>query len=154
MCQITVPAHGRHLAQVRHRLREWLSANCVGATRVQDVVLVATEASTNSIEHGYQHTTDGEITVTANLGLGVVGSQVVLTVADDGRWTHPVQDTRPGLGLELSRRVSDQLWITHGRPTTVTALFTLPCQAPTVPTEVDGHTDGHVNGDGRRTVAR
>ena len=70
---VAVPASA---SIVRERLREWLAAHGWPEPALDDVVLAANEAVSNSIEHGYVGREPGDVLVTARVEEGPGGRAV------------------------------------------------------------------------------
>lgn len=118
----TAPAGAEQLALLRQLLERWLVARAVAPAARAELLLAAGEAAANVVEHAYGPATSGELRVQAR----VERDEVVVVVADDGRW----RQRRPaggGRGLELLRAVVDRLDIDPGPDgTTVTLHRFLP----------------------------
>jgi signal transduction histidine kinase/CheY-like chemotaxis protein len=78
-----VPATLDHIAQARHRLRDWLSAVAVDPRRESDILLASGEALTNAIEHG----SGGDVCKTVAIEAFVRGRTVTATISDAGQWS-------------------------------------------------------------------
>ena len=113
---------------VRGELAAWLLAHSWPPAHADDLVLVLSEAVTNSIQHGYGVGVDvydhpGIVRVSADIHTsGSAGHRhVELTIADDGRWREPTRTPRPGHGLYLMKAIAART-IIDGTPhgTTVT----------------------------------
>ncbi|MDT5202247.1 MAG: hypothetical protein QOH34_3769 [Mycobacterium sp.] len=78
-----VPAGLDHIAQARHRLRDWLSGVAVDPRREADILLATGEAVTNAIEHG----SGGDAAKTVAIEAFVRGRTVTATVTDAGQWS-------------------------------------------------------------------
>lgn len=105
----------------RDELTAWLYAHGWPPARTVELVLVVSEAVSNSIEHGYgvgPETYDhpGVVRVRARIVAGRPGFRHVdLVVSDDGRWREPAARMQPGHGLYIIRSVAAELSI-DGRP--------------------------------------
>lgn len=98
--EIEFPARAEELADVRHALRDWLAENVADPDRAYDLLLAASEACTNSVEHG--HRQDGRA---IRLRAEIDGRKVCVTIVDGGQW-HPAEespDSHRGRGLMLIR---------------------------------------------------
>jgi anti-sigma regulatory factor (Ser/Thr protein kinase) len=112
------------LALLRQELGRWLADRGAGGSAVADVVLVATELSTNAI--------DANPAARVDVAAAADDDQVVLTVTNAAsrpfRLDGPVAPAEPtgrrGRGLYLAQELSDGLTVEHadGR-TTATATF-------------------------------
>ncbi|GAA3028985.1 ATP-binding protein [Actinokineospora globicatena] len=87
---LSVPGVPASVAVTRRTLRSWLTKSGIACGLIDDVVLCASEAVTNAIQHGYR---GAEGTVLVSVHLADEG--VVLTVVDEGDWL-PTQD---GIGV-------------------------------------------------------
>ncbi|MFR9802392.1 ATP-binding protein [Pseudonocardia sp. RS010] len=111
----------------RDELAAWLVDHAWPPAHADELVLVVSEAVTNSIQHGYGVGPDtydhpGLVRVRAEVGPGPHGfRRVHLVVSDDGRWREPAERLRPGHGLFLIRALVAEMTI-DGRSegTTVT----------------------------------
>jgi len=115
------------LAGVRRRLGEWLEGAGVPESLGADIVLVASEACTNCVEHAYRGRADGTILVESE----AVDREIRLRVVDSGSWKQPAAHPgNSGRGLLLMRAISDSMEV-HGTAdgTTVEANFRLPAPA-------------------------
>lgn len=96
--RLDVPAEPSRLASVRAWVSAWASAVGLDAHESMVLVLAASEAAANSIEHGYTGGRTGEV----RLGLRLRGAAVTLTVEDDGRWVRPARNVADrGRGLAM-----------------------------------------------------
>lgn len=101
------PAAPRELAELRERLRSWLDENGVGEEVERGVVLAASEAAANAVEHGYGCDGVGIVTVMARLDDG----RLELTVRDEGIWREARSDSDRGRGLSIMQAIVDELSI-------------------------------------------
>lgn len=92
------PAAARHLADVRHRLADWLDRVVPDPRRAYDLLLAAGEACTNAVEHGH-HSDQRPIRLEA----AVHGDTVCITISDNGHWVPPA-DLAAGTGPTLRGR--------------------------------------------------
>jgi serine/threonine-protein kinase RsbW len=95
------------LADIRARLGAWARHMGLTGDAVDDLVLAASEALTNVIDHAY-----GEVEGDAWVHAGRNGSGIVVTVRDGGRWRDPNPD--PGLrgrGLKMIDALADRVWV-------------------------------------------
>ena len=99
-------AEPARLATLRRELRTWLSGRGVDGAVIADVLVAATEAASNAMEHAYGN--DDSRTVVVE---GLVGADLVLTVRDRGRWTGQVRRHERGRGLPLMRSLMDRVEI-------------------------------------------
>ena len=103
------PATALELSALRADLRSWLEHSSLPMETIDDVVLAATEAASNAIEHAYIGRV-GEVHVTAEREDG----WLQLSVADDGRWRQPRPDDVRGRGLELVRALVREVDVERG----------------------------------------
>jgi PAS domain S-box-containing protein len=118
------------LADIRHRLSEWLRAADVPDALAADIVLVINEACTNCVEHAYR----GHSVGTMLTEVKVVDGEVRARVTDSGSWKTPaINPGNSGRGLVLMRVISDTMEIDSGPTgTTVDITFRLPTAAEAV----------------------
>jgi anti-sigma regulatory factor (Ser/Thr protein kinase) len=103
----------------RDQVRGWLQANRWSPSHVDDLVLAINEAVSNSIEHGYQLTpegdrVEGQVTVHGAIHTAADGFRhVEFTVADKGIWLPPTEgrSVNRGQGIRLMRACVDHLTI-------------------------------------------
>jgi anti-sigma regulatory factor (Ser/Thr protein kinase) len=96
-----LPAEPDALARLRSAARHWLAVNGAKGEEVDEILLVAVEASTNVVEHAYGPA-GGELTVLFELADGVV----TITVRDHGHWRE-ARGTNRGRGLLIMERCTD-----------------------------------------------
>jgi anti-sigma regulatory factor (Ser/Thr protein kinase) len=101
----SVPARPEELAGLRRRLADWLTRLDADEQEAFDIVLAASEASSNTIVHAYG-ATDQAFDVHAE----VQGRDVVIEVVDRGRW-RPPRDGAIGRGIELMRALMDDVQV-------------------------------------------
>lgn len=95
---LDLPAEPQRLADVRGEVDAWARGVGLEARERAALVLAASEAATNSIEHAYAGVTAGRIRVDARLRR----TTVTLGVEDDGVWRAPVPDPGDrGRGLSM-----------------------------------------------------
>ncbi|WP_232660728.1 ATP-binding protein [Pseudonocardia sp. TRM90224] len=98
------------LANVRHRIAEWVAGMTASPDVVEDVVLAANEALANVADHAYP---DGTGDAWVELERRST-DELVVVVADRGRWRPPPAD--PGFrghGLTLIKGLADRVAIRH-----------------------------------------
>ncbi|WP_156426520.1 ATP-binding protein [Mycobacterium sp. IS-3022] len=102
--RIEVPATADRLAQIRHRLLDWMAPIGVPDPVVADIVLAVNEAATNCVEHAYRDCDDGVIVIDAT----VEDERIIVCVSDHGAWRTPsAEPTTRGRGLPIIRAVGD-----------------------------------------------
>ncbi|MBF6329580.1 ATP-binding protein [Nocardia transvalensis] len=116
---LSFPAIPNRLADVRQLLREWLMRCGVDSDRTYDLLLAATEACSNAMEHGYRG--EGGL---VRLQAAVVGAELRITIADGGHWkprdTPP--DPRRGRGLTIIGALVPGATVSTGQAGTVVEL--------------------------------
>ena len=108
--EVNFPADPDELAPVRRQLRSWLGQLSLDPVVTQDVLIAACEACANAIEHGYRGQRAGMVRLRAEAS----GPDLLLTVADRGRWRAPRQLRERGHGLKLIRATMREVNITSG----------------------------------------
>ena len=104
--RIESEASADNLAGIRRRLSGWLRAADVPDELAADIVLVISEACTNSVEHAYRGHSVGTMLVEAE----VVEGEIRARVGDWGSWKTPAAQPRNGgRGLPLIRAISDSV---------------------------------------------
>jgi anti-sigma regulatory factor (Ser/Thr protein kinase) len=87
---------------LRKQLRSWLGSLGCPAETSGDIVLAASEAAANSIEHGAP--ADGR-------GIAIVGradnGTISLVIRDHGSWKEPGRASNRGRGLPIMRQLMD-----------------------------------------------
>jgi PAS domain S-box-containing protein len=102
------PADAPRLAEIRRRLRTWLTAAGMADRRANDLVMAVNEACTNSIEHGYRDSRAGRVTVRAV----AEALRIAVTVSDAGSWlpnSESGSGVHRGRGIEIMRAMCDSL---------------------------------------------
>lgn len=112
---IDEPADFSVLRIARVDIRAWLEQPGFSPIVVSDVVLAASEAVSNSIEHAYGVATGRD---TRGARVRVEGwasdGEINLSVEDTGRWREPTKDSRRGQGLKVMRSVMDAVEVQPG----------------------------------------
>lgn len=101
----SLPAEPGRVADVRHRLAQWLSTVGVGTEERHDVILAAGEALANAVEHAYREG-PGDVHIDARRPRP---DELVVVVRDHGRWRDPPAPGNRGRGHALIRRLVDDL---------------------------------------------
>ena len=99
---LRVPADPSELAHVRRRLRGWLRDVGTGAEEAEEIVVAASEACANAIEHP-REPREPFVEVEASAEAGIVS----LRVRDSGSWRPPTLAAERGRGLEIIRHLMD-----------------------------------------------
>jgi PAS domain S-box-containing protein len=115
------------LAGIRRRLSSWLRAADVPDELAADIVLVISEACTNSVEHAYRGQNAGTMLIEVDAIEGELRARVV----DWGSWKTPAAQPRNGgRGLPLIRAISSTVQMDCTEDgTTVDISFQLPAPA-------------------------
>jgi anti-sigma regulatory factor (Ser/Thr protein kinase) len=108
--------------RIRDDLRQWLRSSAVPAVIADGMVLAASEAIDNVVVHAYDddHRRDGVARI--DLTVMLDDGEVLVTVADGGRWREPAGDlehdavgrpARHGRGIRLMTSQVDEVAIRH-----------------------------------------
>ena len=92
------------IRSARHDLGQWFDTMGLSEPRAADLLLAASEAMTNAMDHAYQGAGDGEILITGRARDG----RIEVTVRDFGRWAPTVQSPVRGRGLAIIAAVTDE----------------------------------------------
>lgn len=108
---LRLPAAADRLAPARRVLRRWLRQNGVGEPHDAEITLACGEACANAVQHAYG-SAEGWIDLTVSLE----GTDVAVTVRDDGQWREPdIGDVgESGRGLRLMRVMMDRVDLVRG----------------------------------------
>lgn len=119
--RIESEAAAEELADIRHRLRDWLRDLDVPDTLIEDIVLVVNEACTNCVEHAYR----GHESGTMVLEVEAFDAEIAARITDSGSWKQPKANPgNSGRGLVLMQILSDTLEIDSAATgTTVDIIF-------------------------------
>jgi signal transduction histidine kinase/DNA-binding NarL/FixJ family response regulator len=108
-----VPAALDHIAEARHRLRDWLSGVGVDPRRASDILLATGEALTNAIEHG----SGVDAHKTVSIEAFVRGRTITATIVDAGQWSGDSsasqRSLKRGRGLTMINGLSDDVKTTR-----------------------------------------
>jgi serine phosphatase RsbU (regulator of sigma subunit)/anti-sigma regulatory factor (Ser/Thr protein kinase)/PAS domain-containing protein len=112
------------LRELRTELREWLTHHLPNADAQNDLLLAATEACTNAIEHAYENSKTGNLIVDVSSH----DRHLVLTVADQGTWRSSISkqsaEQNRGRGISIMQSVSERFTRTSTKDgTTVEMVF-------------------------------
>ena len=107
--RLRVPADAAQLGSVRHKVRGWLLT--AGAERdvAEEIVLAASEACANAMEHP-RSPREPFVEVEASAAEGVVS----LLVRDSGRWRPLVPTAERGRGLRIMEELMDRVERSEG----------------------------------------
>jgi serine/threonine-protein kinase RsbW len=113
----------------RDRLRQWLDGHAWSPAQADELLLAASEAVSNSVEHGYAVPVEvydhpGLVEVRAAVSADERGSRVIeLTVRDRGTWRTPTGTPGArGHGMLIMRTCADDLLV-DGTPTGTTVVL-------------------------------
>ena len=110
---------------LREAVASLASEICMSSVQVEAIKLCVGEAITNAVRHAYPEGEPGPVDVSAH----VVGDELVVTVADGGRWPEnqfPHPEDEGGFGLAFISRLTDGCTFTATSDgTTVEMLFPL-----------------------------
>jgi anti-sigma regulatory factor (Ser/Thr protein kinase) len=106
---LTLSADPTVLSSMRQSLRVWLAAAGADDDERYDVLVAATEAAANAVEHAYGPT-DATFRLEAH---ATAGGAVTLVVRDDGSWRPPRGHNR-GRGTLLMQTLMDEFEVTTG----------------------------------------
>lgn len=114
------------LRHLRHAVADWAARAGLSGQRATDFVVAVHEIATNAIRHG---------SPVARLALQIAGTAAQAEVRDSGHWPlKPPAATSPaglGMGLQVARRVCDQVTIHRGANGSAVILhIRLPDNAP------------------------
>jgi len=114
------------LRQLRHAVAAWAAWAGLQGQRAADFVIAVHEIATNAIQHG---------SPVARLALQIAGTSAQAEVRDSGHWPlEPLAATAPGglgMGLQVARRVCDQVTIRRGANGSAVILqMSLPDKTP------------------------
>lgn len=121
------PATAALATRLRRELRDWATRAGIPATTVDDLALSSYEAMANTVLHAYPAGTTGFLELHANLER----DNVVVTVADQGRWMPPSDpqstnnERSGGHGMRLIHDLADHSEVVHDDHGT-TVLMTWP----------------------------
>ena len=92
-------------------MRSWLQANAVSCDEAFDVLVAATEAYSNAVQHAY-----GLVTGTIEINAAITGDELRIAVKDRGTWrSRPAcSNDGGGRGLTVMRALMDAVEIESG----------------------------------------
>jgi anti-sigma regulatory factor (Ser/Thr protein kinase) len=97
------------LSDLRTSLRAWLAAGLIHDQATSDLVVAVGEACANALEHGSQERA-AKVEVTGRRD----GEEIVMSILDAGVWDQTPSRPHRGRGLDIVRRVVDELRIEPG----------------------------------------
>jgi anti-sigma regulatory factor (Ser/Thr protein kinase) len=108
--EIELPSSPETLGTLRARLRAWLSRAGVDEEAAGEIVLAASEAVTNAIEHAYHGRGPGVVGVAAQRE----DDRLTLEITDRGRWRKAEPSDERGRGVLLMHGLMDRVEIDTG----------------------------------------
>jgi anti-sigma regulatory factor (Ser/Thr protein kinase) len=103
--RVGFPADPVVLAKARRLVRRWLRDRGAGDEEIAEITMAVNEACTNAIEHAYSPAPAAFL-----LAGQASGTEVTLSVRDNGRWRSATQDHR-GRGLLMINAAMDSVEI-------------------------------------------
>lgn len=115
-----LPADLAGLSDLRHELDGWLAARDVVQAVRDDLVLAASEALANAAEHGSGLRPDEQVQLRVRLDdSGEEAAEVVVAVADRGRWRTSASSHERGRGMTIMSALVDEVHVDETQGTTV-----------------------------------
>jgi anti-sigma regulatory factor (Ser/Thr protein kinase) len=108
----------RSLAPTRRALHDWLLAAGADEDWIHEVLVAASEACSNALEHAYRGGAPGVVELHATMTAG----SVEVVVADRGVWKEPLDRGNRGRGRDLMDHLMDRAVIESGPDGTVVRL--------------------------------
>jgi anti-sigma regulatory factor (Ser/Thr protein kinase) len=102
------------LSPTRRALRQWLAAIGADSDWIDDVLIAASEACTNALEHAY-----GPALGSVEVRAAFVEESLELVVSDCGAWKEPLDRGNRGRGRKLMENLMDHAVIESGPAGTV-----------------------------------
>lgn len=135
--RLRLPADTVAPSLARAQLREWLAALRWPEDETFDIVMAASEAVSNSGEHGFVGGAAGFVDLEATLETRPDGRRrIIVVVTDGGSWRPaPADDENRRRGLPLMRAVMDTVTIevtnrSEGQPSATRVTLTSPLVPP------------------------
>ena len=123
--RVSYPAEAGECPRIRDDVRKWMDASGVADEVSHGVILAVSEAIDNVVAHAYPAGSVASGPATIDLTMYLDAGEVVVTVADNGRWAEPSSTDlehdvsgRPathGRGIILMNTHVDELAIHHDR---------------------------------------
>ena len=101
--------------EMRRGLRGFLDDTALSYDETEDLLLAASEAANNAVEHA-QQPTEPFFDVSTEVDHG----QVTIVIQDHGGWQQPTSPSYRGRGLAMMRALADTTVTTRSHGTTVT----------------------------------
>lgn len=96
----TFPARFEYLDEIREVVAETARDNGFSEKVIYSLQLAADEAASNIIEHAYEGITNATLRLTCDMA----GSEIVITMLDNGKPFDPTSVKEPNLKADLSER--------------------------------------------------
>jgi anti-sigma regulatory factor (Ser/Thr protein kinase) len=128
------PAQPEYLGSVRAAVRSWLSGLDLSADVQRDLVLAASEAASNAIEHAYSPEPSSASMV--ELTLWTELNALCIEIVDYGSWLAPpsIAPVDRGRGIQLMQQLARSVVISAGNVgTTVLLQHPLPINGHVAP---------------------
>jgi serine phosphatase RsbU (regulator of sigma subunit) len=136
--RLRLPTEATSLRTMRHDLRAWLARVGAGEAIAHDILVAASEAAANAIEHPrHPSTSVFELVGSAEDG------DVEITVRDFGGWKEPTEEADRGLGLRMMEALMDSVEVSSQAGGTEIRLRRRIAAAP----------EGSSNGDGQAELS-
>jgi anti-sigma regulatory factor (Ser/Thr protein kinase) len=117
------PAEPWHVAEIRTVVGSWLADLGLPQETRQDLVLAASEAASNAVQHAYRWA-GAAVRATVELTLSTEDQTLCIEVVDRGRW-RPPDNQHTGRGIQLMRQLVQSITI-RGTSTGTTVLLRHP----------------------------
>jgi anti-sigma regulatory factor (Ser/Thr protein kinase) len=114
-CEWRFPSVLTSVAELRRELRGLLDDSALSCDETEDLLLAASEAANNAVEHA-QQPTEPFFDVSTEVDDG----QVTIVIQDHGGWQQPTSPSGRGRGLAMMRALADTTVTTRSHGTTVT----------------------------------
>ncbi|MEA2156506.1 MAG: hypothetical protein QOE11_2646 [Solirubrobacteraceae bacterium] len=128
MVALDVSGEPGALKSTRDTLRLWLGETDAGRDEADDITMACNEACENVVEHAYGHGEDPfQVTFERD------GSEICIVIRDRGTWQATEREHGRGRGLELMRKLMDDVDVQRGPSGTTVRLRKRLMGVPAVP---------------------
>ncbi|MBN8654548.1 MAG: ATP-binding protein [Anaerolineae bacterium] len=100
MPEYIFPARFEYLDEIRDAVAEVARSGGFSEKTIYSLQLAADEAASNIIEHAYEGVSDASLFMTCDMR----GSEIIITMRDQGKTFNPTKVKEPNLKAELSER--------------------------------------------------
>lgn len=100
MPEYIFPARFEYLDEIRNAVAEVARTGGFSEKTIYSLQLAADEAASNIIEHAYEGISDASLFMTCDMR----GSEIVITMRDQGKTFNPTKVKEPNLKADLSER--------------------------------------------------